>query len=209
MQNKTKSAYLLIDMEEAFVHPQGAHCIKGALATVPACSATMQLAREKGIPIFYIKRIYRENGSDVELTRYSSWVAGGRAMGAASIGSNSIEAPQGLEPQAGDYTIIKPRWSAFFQTELDLILRRLGIRTVILAGTTTPNCIRTTCYDANALDYNVVVLTDCTSSNTAEIQRVNLEDMHRMGAVLMTAQEFESYSENTVEDIQEKIRAEI
>ena len=130
-------------------------------------------------------------------------------MGAASTGSNSIEAPQGLEPQTGDYTIIKPRWSAFFQTELDLILRRLGIRTVILAGTTTPNCIRTTCYDANALDYNVVVLTDCTSSNTTEIQRVNLEDMHRMGAVLMTAQEFESYSENTVEDIQEKIRAEI
>ncbi|MFR3921291.1 MAG: cysteine hydrolase family protein [Dysosmobacter welbionis] len=41
-------------------------------------------------------------------------------------------------PQPGDYTIIKPRWSAFFQTELDLILRRLDVRTVILTGTTTP-----------------------------------------------------------------------
>ena len=53
MQNKTKSAYLLIDMEEAFVHPQGAHCIKGALATVPACSATMQLVERKVFQFLY------------------------------------------------------------------------------------------------------------------------------------------------------------
>ena len=46
---------------------------------------------------------------------------------------------------------------------------------MILTGTTTPNCVRTTCYDAIALEYNAVVLTDCCSSHTEEIQRVNLE----------------------------------
>lgn len=50
---------------------------------------------------------------------------------------------------------------------------------MILTGTTTPNCIRTTCYDAIALEYNTVVLTDCCSSHTEEIQWVNLEDMAR------------------------------
>ena len=69
-------------------------------------------------------------------------------MRPASRGLNGADVPEELRPQPGDYTIIKPRWSAFFGTELDLILRRLGVRTVILAGTTTPNCVRTTCYDA-------------------------------------------------------------
>ena len=151
----------------------------------------------------------RTDGSDVELTRYGGWKAGGRAMGPSSDGFNSAQAPEGLRPLPGDYSVIKPRWSAFFHTELDLILRRLGVRTVILTGTTTPNCVRTTAYDANALEYNVVVLSDCCSSQTEEIQRVNLEDMERMGALVLTEAEFESYDENTVSDLSESIRAEM
>ena len=126
-----------------------------------------------------------------------------------SPGSFGAQEPESLRPQPGDYTIIKPRWSAFFQTELDLILRRLDIRTVILAGTTTPNCIRTTCYDANALDYNVVVLSDCTSSQTEEIQQANLDDMKRMGAFIIDSCAFEKYDETTVSDLAACIRADI
>ena len=172
--NPTRSALLVIDMENGFVHPEGGHWIRFAQSTVPSCIRAVELARSKGIPVFFVKRIYRSDGSDVELTRYPGWVAGGRACQPASTGPNSAQAPEGLRPQPGDYTILKPRWSAFFQTELDLILRRLDVRTVILTGTTTPNCIRTTCYDAIALEYNTVVLTDCCSSHTEEIQRVNL-----------------------------------
>ena len=205
-ENPTQSAYLLIDMEESFVNPQGAHCIRHAAETVPACVRSIAAARKKGIPIFFVKRLYRGDGSDVELTRFAAWDAGGRGMGPASAGANSAQGVPGLRPQPGDYTIIKPRWSAFFHTELDLILRRLGVRTVILAGTTTPNCVRTTCYDANSLDYNVVVLTDCCSSQTAEIQRVNLEDMARMGAHLLTSAAFEAYDAHTVPDAAAAIR---
>ena len=206
MKNPTKSAFILIDMEQGFIDPASAHCIKGAAATVPTCEKAIQMSRQKGIPIFFVKRIYRENGSDVECTRYQSWIAGGRSMAPGSYGAQE---PESLRPQPGDYTIIKPRWSAFFQTELDLILRRLGIRTVILAGTTTPNCIRTTCYDANALDYNVVILSDCTSSQTEEIQQANLADMERMGALVINTCEFEHYGEKTVLDLAASIRSDI
>ena len=61
-------------------------------------------------------------------------------------------------------------WSAFFGTDLDFLLRARGIGTLVLAGTTTPNCIRTTCYDALSLDYNVAVIEDCTSSRTPAVQ---------------------------------------
>lgn len=88
------------------------------------------------------------------------------------------------------YLIAKLRYSAFFHTELNLILRRLGINTVVLIGTTTPNCIRTTCYDGIFLEYNVVILSDCTSSQTEEIQQSNLRDMKNVGAQIITAEEF-------------------
>lgn len=208
-ENYTKSAFVLIDMENGFIDERSAHCIKNARATIPACARALELCREKEIPIFFVKRQYRVNGSDVEMTRYRAWKNGGRSMAPDSTGYNSDEFPKELTPQQGDYIIVKPRWSAFFQTELDLILRRLQVRTVILAGTTTPNCIRTTCYDANSLEYNVVVLEDCCSSNTDEIQRVNIEDMARMGATIMDVKAFENYDENTIEDLSIKIYNEI
>lgn len=210
IKNTTKSAFIVIDMENGFIDENSRHCIKNARATIPALSKSIAAARKMGIPIFFVKRIYRNNGSDVELTRYQGWCEGGRSMSPASTGFNSAQAPEGLRPLPGDYTIIKPRWSAFFQTELDLVLRRLGIRTVILTGTTTPNCVRTSAYDANSLDYNVVIIEDCCSSQTDEIQRVNIEDMQRMGAEIISSEEFIlSYQEKERVDCVERIRADM
>ena len=207
--NTTKSALILIDMENGFINEKSVHCIKNARATIPSGAFAIEQARKKDIPIFFVKRQYRKDGSDVENTRYDSWKNGGRSMQPDSTGIASDEFPPELTPAQNDYIIVKPRWSAFFQTELDLILRRLQIRTVILAGTTTPNCVRTTCYDANSLDYNVVVLKDCCSSQTEEIQKVNMEDMERMGAKILTSKEFAGYNENTVTDLSSRIFNEI
>ena len=184
------AALVVIDMENAFIDPTSPLCIKNALATVPACGKVIQKARERKIPVFFVNRIYRKNGSDVEFTRYQSWNDGNRYLAPGSTGPLSIEVPVEFQPKEGDYCIIKPRFSAFFQTELDLILRRLGVKTVILTGTTTPNCIRTSCYDGLSLDYNILIIEDCCSSNTEEIQRVNMEDMARVGAVITVAEEF-------------------
>ena len=207
ISNTTHSALLVIDMEQGFLSPDSPHCVPMAAGIVPAVTRAVEVARAKGIPVFFVKRLYRYDGSDVELSRWAGWQAGGRAMGPGSTGPASAQAPEGLRPQPGDYTIIKPRWSAFFQTELDLILRRLGVRTVILAGTATPNCVRTTAYDAMALDYNVVLLSDGTASRTADIQRANLQDMAAVGAVVMTVAAFESYDGHTVADPLADVRA--
>ena len=203
------TALVVIDMENAFIDPASPLCIKQALATVPACGRVIEKARERGIPVFFVNRIYRKNGSDVEFTRYQSWQEGGRYLAPGSTGPLSMEVPVEFQPKAGDYTLIKPRFSAFFQTELDLILRRLGIRTVFLAGTTTPNCIRTTCYDGLSLDYNIVIVEDCCSSNTDEIQRVNMEDMERVGAVITSSEAFlkETYAvTDYAGEIQKKVQ---
>lgn len=185
-----KQAFIIIDMENGFINPESSQCIKMASQTVEKCAEAASSARKRGIPVIFVNRIYRKSGVDVEHTRYRSWYDGGRAMSEICNDTIGYENPPELSPEEDDIVIIKPRFSAFFMTELDLILRRLGIDTVILIGTTTPNCIRTTCYDAISLDYNVVVIDDCCSSQTEEIQRANIFDMKNIGAHIITSDEF-------------------
>ena len=185
-----KQALIMIDMQNGFLNPESPLCIRGARATVPACARVIAACRREDVPVIFVNRAYRPDGSDVEHTRRQVWAEGGRPLTPGSTGPISVENPPEFDRRPEDYEIIKPRYSAFFQTPLDLLLRRLGVDTVLLAGTTTPNCIRTTCYDAVSLDYNVVVLSDCCSSNTEEIQRANLLDMGNIGARILTSEEF-------------------
>ena len=182
-----ETVFLMIDMEKAFVEPKAALSIMGAKYTVPACEAALDDARDLGIKIIWIKREYSEDGSDMETPRRrmlkKHGVTGVLAPG--STGVNSVEEPDGLIRLEDETVIVKPRWSAFFKTGLDDMLQKLGTKNVVLAGTTTPNCVRTTCYDSIAYNYRTLVLARCTSSQTDEIQRANLEDMRRAGAEIV------------------------
>lgn len=185
-----KQALIIIDMQNGFLNPESSLCIRGARATVPACARVIAACRLAGLPVIFVNRAYRADGSDVEHTRYKVWSEGGKPLTPGSTGPISIENPPEFGRCPADYEIIKPRYSAFFQTSLDLLLRRLGVDTVVLTGTTTPNCIRTTCYDAISLDYKVTVLEDCCSSNTENIQRANMLDMKNIGAEILSSNEF-------------------
>lgn len=201
------AALLVIDMQNGFVDPSSALCVKGAAATVPACSRALDRARALGMPVFHVVREYAEDGSDVEAVRHAAWRDGGKPVSRACTDPRSLDEPEPLAPQPGDHVMVKPRFSAFFGTKLDLALRRLGVGTVVLIGTTTPNCIRTTCYDALSLDYNAVVVEDCTSSRTPEVQAANIEDMACIGAHVMTCEEFCAQGLANVPDVVGEARA--
>ena len=142
-----------------------------------------------GVPVIYAVRHYRADGTDVEKPRAAAWASGGKPLSEDCAAHLSDAFPDAFTVLPQDYVLVKPRFSAFFHTGLDLILRRLGVQTVLLAGTTTPNCIRTTCYDAISLDYDAVVLSDCTSSVTDAVQAGNLADMQRVGAIVCASTE--------------------
>lgn len=182
-----RSALLIIDMEKAFVAPGAALNIRGAEETVPRIAAVVEQAREINLPVIWIKRIYQADGSDMEIPRRKELFRRGQygVLAPDSSGLNSIEEPEGLYRDPDEKVIIKPRFSAFFRTELDDYLRERKIDTVLLAGTTTPNCIRCTGYDAVSLDYRCIVLEPCCSSQTPEIQKSNIEDMERAGVEII------------------------
>ena len=188
---KEITALLVIDMQNGFLNAASPLFIDGAPATVPACAEVIAFCRAHEIPVVFVTRSYAADGSNVERPRFASWLRGGKPISPGCDPEISDAMPEIFGSDPGDYHIIKPRFSAFFCTELDALLRRLGVTRVVLTGTTTPNCIRTTCYDAISLDYDVTVLSDCTSSKTPEIQSANLRDMQNIGAVVMTATEFQ------------------
>lgn len=200
------AALIVIDMQHGFIDPSSSLCIYGARATVPACAWVLDCARRRSVPVIYALRRYAADGSDVEAPRLGTWLAD-RALSDACGDPRSALVPEAMAPRPGDRVLYKPRYSAFFGTGLDPLLRRLGVRTVVLAGTTTPNCVRTTCYDALSLDYNVVVLSDCTSSRSPEVQQANLDDMACAGAHVIDADRFCAHGLEGLEDYAAAARA--
>lgn len=182
------AALIMIDMQNGFIDARSPLCVAGAAATVPACAHVLAAARARNMRIFHVRREYAIDGSDVEAVRYHTWKHGGKPLSSAD--PSSLEAPAPLVANDGETIIVKPRFSAFFDTKLDSMLRQQGVSTVVLIGTTTPNCVRSTCYDALSIGYNVVVVEDATSSRAPEVQRANIEDMAHIGAGIMTSREF-------------------
>ena len=173
-----KSALLIVDMQNDFVLPDSPYCVAGAMATVPTIARVLNRYRRQSLPVFHIVREYRADGSDIERFRYSGFIQG---QTYAIPGTNGCDIVDELKPQAGEYRIVKRRFSAFMNTELDLILRRKGIAHVVITGTQYPNCIRATAYDAVALDYEVTVITDATSAASDDIAESNIRDMKNIG----------------------------
>ena len=199
------AALLQIDMQHGFIDADSPLCVAGAAATVPACAAALRRARELGMPVFHVVRDYAPDGSDVEAVRYGAWAAGGKPVSRGCADARSVEEPAELAPAPGDRVLTKPRFSAFFGTGLDLALRRLGVRTVVLTGTTTPNCIRSTGFDALSLGYNVVVVEDCTSSRTPEVQAANIADMAHIGTQVISCAQFCDRGLADVRDVEAEV----
>ncbi|MEC4272591.1 isochorismatase family protein [Adlercreutzia sp. R25] len=185
MIEPARAALILIDMQNGFIDAASPLCIAGAAASVPACACALGAARAHGMAVFHVRRQYAADGSDVEAVRWEAWAEGGRPLSA--VDPKSLECPSELAPLTGEPIVMKPSWSAFFGTELAMMLRAKGIDTLVLAGTTTPNCVRSTAYDGLARGFNVAVLRDATSSRTPEAQQANLADMACAGIQLLNA----------------------
>lgn len=188
MIEPARAAFLLIDMQNGFIDAASPLCIAGAAATVAACARALAAARAHGLAVYHVRREYAADGSNVEAVRWEAWAEGGRPL--SSDDPMSLACPSELAPAPGEPVVVKPSWSAFFGTDLNALLRARGIGTLVLAGTTTPNCVRSTAYDGLARGFNVAVLRDATSSRSPEAQEANLADMERVGIQLLHTDDF-------------------
>jgi len=170
-------ALILIDMQNDFVS-----WTPYASAIVPNLKKVLTTCRSNLISVVHVIRHYSEDASDVELPRVENFLKRPFVVG----GTPGAEVVPQLAPTEGEPVIIKKRWSAFFRTGLKFLLEEKGLDTIIVGGIFTPNCVRTTVFDAIALDLHVYVLTDGTASEDPDIQDANLLDMVNIGVGTLT-----------------------
>lgn len=156
MKKLDNPAVLVVDMLNDFV--TGALACDPGKAIVPATVELADAARAAGVPVIFCNDAHIK-GVDRELSIWGDHAIAG-TEGAAVI-------PE-LKVSDKDYVVPKRRYSGFFQTDLDILLRELGVKTVIMTGLHTHMCVRHTSADAFCLGYDVVVAKDATASFTEE-----------------------------------------
>lgn len=172
-----KAALLIIDMQNDFVLDGMPNKVAGARAVIPKIQAVLAEFRKRSLPVFHVVRVHRPDGSDVEIIRQEKF----RNQPFAVAGSHGAAVIDELAPRPGEYVLEKIRMSAFIGTELDLMLKTLGVTTVVVCGIQTPNCIRTTVFDAIAYNYPAVLVDDATGAASEEVHRANVRDMSNIG----------------------------
>jgi biuret amidohydrolase len=157
-----KTVMIVVDMQNDFVAEGAKLRSASAAAMVPKLASTLSFCRENGIRVIYTAHVHRRDGSDMGL--YDDLYSPIADRSTLVDGTSGVEIFPDLAPAPGEHVIKKHRYSAFFATDLDLILREWGITTVIISGTTTENCCHATARDAMFNNYKVVFLSDATGT---------------------------------------------
>ena len=125
-------------------------------------------------------------------------IAAGEALVEGQLGS---EIHPDIAPRPDELVVKKHRFSAFYGTDLELVLRGLGVEVVVVSGVTTENCCHATARDAMFRDFKVIVLSDATATDdyedarqgflsASEVHRSTLIVLAQSTADVMTTEEF-------------------
>ncbi len=136
--------------------------------------------RAQGCPVIWIKTLFDPDLSDALLEVRDKQIA------VVIDGTPGAAIHSDLQLLEGDIVITKKRYSAFFETDLDPILRGVSPKKITLAGVNTHACVRTTAIDAYQRDMRVLLASDCIDSLDAEHARISMAYMHGKIGIAMT-----------------------
>ena len=156
------TAMIVVDMQNDFVADGAMLQSRQAFAMVPKLAATLKFCRDQGVRIIYTAHVHRKDGCDMGL--YDDLYPPIAQRASLVDETHGVEIYKDLAPAVGEHVIKKHRYSAFFATDMDLILREWGITSVVVCGTTTENCCHATARDAMFHNYKVAFLSDATGT---------------------------------------------
>lgn len=195
------TALLVVDMQNDFCHANGAFARRG-IRLAPAVDgvvsnlrALVAAAHDTGTPVIFA---CMENGP---------WTDSPAWLDRVKVGPSAQELPTcaagswgvgfyGIAPAPQDRVIIKHRYSAFVDTSLEVCLRALEIRTLIVTGVVTNVCVESTARDAFMRDYWTITVSDCCAGNTQAEHDAALHNLHRyFGGTATSAEIMQEWSE--------------
>lgn len=196
-----RTAVLVIDMQNAFGSPGGMFDKAGVpitsiQAAVAPTRTAVEAARRAGVKIVYLKMGFQADLSDIgaEDAPHGQFMLHlGIKDGVLTRDAWGTDILDELTPSDNDTVVYKTRFSGFYQTELDELLKTSGIKYLIVTGCTTSICVESTVRDAFFRDYHCVVLEDCT----AEPMGGNLSRTNHDATILLVERIFGSVSTST------------
>jgi ureidoacrylate peracid hydrolase len=183
--SSTKSALIVVDMQNGFCHPEGSLPALGmALADVDRAVRqsvlAVEQARRAGLPVIFTRHVYRPGRADEgqNLTNLSGELAKIDGLAAGSWDGGVVD-ELGWTP--ADLTVDKVRFDAFLWTSLDPLLHGLGINHLQICGVVTNICVESTVRAAFMRDYPVNLLGDACAAKTPRLHELGLEVMGEVG----------------------------
>lgn len=192
-----KTALLIIDMQNDYVHPEGVFHRNGLIIENPDQIIAHQkevidFCKRLKIPVIYLRWVIRvdSEGKPIDSGLYTKvrpfLLKEGLRQG--TWGAQCIE-----DLPAPDYDIKKVRPSGFYNTNLEVLLRGLNVDTILIAGIYTNQCVETTARDAWARDFNFVLLEDCMTSSDISLHNASLRSVGFLGSVLSSQEIMEMF----------------
>ena len=183
-----RTALVVVDMVNDFIEEGAPLETAAGRAMVPKLAELLEVCRSAGVSVVFTVQEHRPDGSDMgRMADFWGPVRKGRALREGSRGAQVFEP---LRPQQGDIVVVKRRYSAFFNTDLDTILRCKGIETLIFAGVGTNACVESTVRDAFCRDYKNIFLSDGTATMDLPDRGwgpISREDAQRYALTLMSS----------------------
>jgi nicotinamidase-related amidase len=168
--DESETALLLIDVINPIEFDGGENLLRHALPMAQALEAFKRRAKAASVPVIYVNDNFGRWRSDFpKIVKY--------CLQPDVRGKLIVEQ---LAPQDDDYFVLKPKHSAFFQTNLEILLKYLGVSTLILTGMAGDICVLFSANDAYMRDFRIIVPPDCTASEDAEHNRQVLMLMQRV-----------------------------
>lgn len=193
--NFKSSALITIDVQRDTLDGQPLE-IPGTSDALPKIKELLNFYRKNNLPIIHIVRIYKTDGSNVDLCRRELVENGTELLAENSLGAelakelfdedkvryNTKLLLSGGIQNINDFEVIiyKPRWGAFYQTPLQAYLQKLKVDTLVFSGCNFPNCPRTSIYEASERDYRIVLAEDALSG----IYEQGKRELHNIGVLL-------------------------
>ena len=160
-------ALMVIDMQNFFCQPSAPAYLDAVDAILPNAKKLIDYFRRQSRPIIFTRHVHREDGSDAGIMKW--WW-----QDMCVDGTPESEIHPDIAPIPGDLVVSKHRYSAFYNTDLEILLRGKGITDLAITGVMTNMCCETTSRDAYMRDYKVQFLADATATATEEMHLASL-----------------------------------
>lgn len=213
------SALIVVDVQNDFCHSEGVFGKRGfdmgpIQAIFPPLRLLMKEARGVGVPVILFQVVHSPDcnwSAYHRLERLKSGSADGGPddthSGAGGMGADLVvegtwgaDLCEGFEPEPGDILLKKNRYGGFTGTNLDLILRSLGVKTILMTGVATNVCVESTAREGFMLDYNVVMVDDACATTSREEHEGTLSNCRNyFGRVATVDEVVATWAERSVE----------